>query len=357
MKILVLSPRLDVTGGVSNFTKVLSQFMTFEHQLVFRGSPKNKVLGPIGEVARFVWDYLSFLSKLLFWNPQVVFLNISFSKQSIQRDFIYLFLSKLFGKKVVIFWHGWNETFESIVDKQENHFFRKWYRKADLAFCLSERFRKKMQDWGFSYPIHRTFTMISDQEIKNADAVEFESKQSSSPFRLLWIGRMEKNKGLFEAIEITKQLRNWSIDVTLTICGDGHLRPELEEKLNNDKSNFVFYRGLVFGIEKVKAFKESDALLFSSFSPEGMPTVIIEAMSHGLVIFSGPVGGVPDFFKNEMGRLFTENSILSMANTIKEFLEKNETEKTKDFNKTYSVENLYASQRVKFIENEINKLC
>ena len=88
-----------------------------------------------------------------------------------------------------------------------------------------------------------------------------------------------------------------------------------------------------------------------------MPTVIIEAMSHGLIIFSGPVGGVPDFFKNEMGRLFTENSTFSMANTVKEFLEKEEIEKTKQFNRIFSMNNLYASKRVEFIEKEISKLC
>jgi glycosyltransferase involved in cell wall biosynthesis len=356
MKMLILSPRLDVTGGVSNFTKILSMYLSFEYQLVFRGSPKKRILGPFGEVARFVGDYFSFFLKLLLWNPKVVFLNISFSKQSIQRDFIYLFLSKVFGKKVVIFWHGWNETFESRVDNDPNHFFRKWYRKADLAFCLSERFRIKMKEWGFTYPIHRTFTMISDEEINRAELVEISPIPSSSTFRLLWIGRMENNKGLFESIAITEQLREWGIDASLSLCGDGHLRPELEKKLLK-KNNFIVDRGLVFGNEKVKAFKESDALLFSSFSPEGMPTVIIEAMSHGLVIFSGPVGGVPDFFTLEMGRLFTENSIPSMANTIKEFLEKKETEKTKQFNKSFSIENLYASKRVQFIENEINKLC
>ncbi|MBX7181398.1 MAG: glycosyltransferase [Bacteroidia bacterium] len=357
MKMLILSPRLDVTGGVSNFTKVLTSYLSFEHQLVFRGSPKRKFLGPLGEGARFIWDYFNFFWQLLFWNPQVVFLNISFSKQSIQRDFIYLFLSKLFGKKVVIFWHGWNESFENHVNNNPNHFFRKWYRKADLAFCLSERFRKIMQEWGFTYPIHRTFTMISDEELKNAALVQVDGISSATAFRLLWIGRMEKNKGLFEAIAITDQLREWGIDASLTICGDGQLRPELEKFLNEKKSDYIQDRGLVFGIEKVKAFKESDALLFSSFSPEGMPTVIIEAMSHGLIIFSGPVGGVPDFFKNEMGRLFTENSTFSMANTVKEFLEKEEIEKTKQYNRIFSMNNLYASKRVEFIEKEISKLC
>jgi hypothetical protein len=64
MKMLILSPRLDVTGGVSNFTKILSMYLSFEYQLVFRGSPKKRILGPFGEVARFVGDYFSFFLKL-----------------------------------------------------------------------------------------------------------------------------------------------------------------------------------------------------------------------------------------------------------------------------------------------------
>ena len=358
MKILILSPRLNITGGVSNFTKIFISYLSTDYKLVFRGSSNNDYFGPIGKTFRFCFDYFVFLGTLILWRPKVVFLNISFSKQSVYREFIYVFISKLFNKKVVVFWHGWNLDYEAQVDQNSNHFFRKWFKNIDLAFCLSQRFVDKLSQWGFQYPILKTFTMISNADVAEGDQ-EFNSHEldHNTGFKFLWIGRMEEKKGLFEAIEIVEELNKREIKASLIICGDGLLKAKLVDYLSEINKPYIAYKGLVFGEEKAKVFRDSNALLFPSFNPEGMPTVIIEAIAYGLVVFTSPVGGIPDFFKKEMGVMFSVNSISSMVDEIIKYSETADRLQTSSHNKKFARENLFASVRVEFIEREIRKIC
>ena len=72
-------------------------------------------------------------------------------------------------------------------------------------------------------------------------------------------------------------------------------------KLNKIKN--VDFLGNVTGDDLIQAFTSADVYVLPSHS-EGMPTTVLEAMAFGLPIVSRPVGGLKDFFQeNIMGYL------------------------------------------------------
>jgi glycosyltransferase involved in cell wall biosynthesis len=67
-------------------------------------------------------------------------------------------------------------------------------------------------------------------------------------------------------------------------------------------------------------YHHSDVFVLTSIQ-EGLPVSVLEAMSCGLPVFSTRCGGVEDFINNNCGRLFHLRDFLSMAESLKEFLE------------------------------------
>jgi glycosyltransferase involved in cell wall biosynthesis len=97
---------------------------------------------------------------------------------------------------------------------------------------------------------------------------------SSSPdVRLLYVGRLERYKGLHLLLTAMRSLPG----VKLTVLGDGSYRQELEqlsEGLN------VLFEGFRSNLDTY--YREADIFVMPSLGPEGLPMVSIEAMAYGL---------------------------------------------------------------------------
>ncbi|RLB00740.1 MAG: glycosyltransferase family 1 protein, partial [Deltaproteobacteria bacterium] len=57
---------------------------------------------------------------------------------------------------------------------------------------------------------------------------------------------------------------------------------------------FIFFRGPLYGTEKVRELVSSDIFVFPTHPPEAFPLVILEAMAVGLPIVSTEVGSIPE---------------------------------------------------------------
>jgi glycosyltransferase involved in cell wall biosynthesis len=111
-------------------------------------------------------------------------------------------------------------------------------------------------------------------------------------FTLLSIGRLVEIKGIGDAIHAVAGRR----DLELVVVGEGPVRPALE-KLAGDHQTPVRFLGKVTGSAKNDLLEAADAFIHTSRildsgRTEGMPTVLIEAMAHGLPIIATDVGGV-----------------------------------------------------------------
>lgn len=123
---------------------------------------------------------------------------------------------------------------------------------------------------------------LSGYDVLNTDSI-----------RLLFVGRLLKSKGIQTVLDIFDQLSTRKYKVSLTITGtidqfnpDSITETDLEQlKMKQG----VKYLGFVENMNAI--YSNCNVLLFPSIYREGIPRVIIEALSHGLTIITTDMPG------------------------------------------------------------------
>jgi glycosyltransferase involved in cell wall biosynthesis len=98
-------------------------------------------------------------------------------------------------------------------------------------------------------------------------------RELTPPVHLLYVGRLERYKGLYLLLEALREIPN----VRLTVVGDGSYREELERLA---EGNDVRFEG--FQSRPAKYYAEADIFVMPSLGPEGFGLVTMEAMAHAV---------------------------------------------------------------------------
>jgi len=121
--------------------------------------------------------------------------------------------------------------------------------------------------------------------------------------RVLTVGRLDNMKGVAVLIEAAADLRRRGIDVSLTIVGDGPRRDYLQrlaERLG--VGDHVAWPGAVGQDEIRDHYHAADVFCLPSFA-EGIPVVLMEAMSTGLPVIANRITGIPELIEHDVGGL------------------------------------------------------
>ena len=200
------------------------------------------------------------------------------------------------------------------------------------------------------------------------DLDTFKPMELSKEYDLIFIGRLEKNKGiglLLEAMFEIKKLRNLEIEKNnypitqlpnykLLIVGEGPLQESLKFKIKSLKlqDNILFYGWAKDSVEITELINKSKILAMPSYN-EGGPRVVVEAMACGVPVLATPVGIVPDLIKSgESGEIIDWN-VEDIAIKAKELL--SNTEKYNKYRQT-GLEIAKQFEKKKAIKNYAEKL-
>ncbi len=115
------------------------------------------------------------------------------------------------------------------------------------------------------------------------DATDVEADRT--PFRLLFAGRVEEDKGVFDLVSIAAALRErCAVPVTIEVCGDGSALGALRTAVaTSGQADRIAVRGRLERAELLQAYRRAHAVIVptrSSFC-EGMPLVCAEAVLSG----------------------------------------------------------------------------
>jgi glycosyltransferase involved in cell wall biosynthesis len=130
------------------------------------------------------------------------------------------------------------------------------------------------------------------------------SKASSGELRLLYVGRLDPSKGIFDLPEIDSILRRSGMDTTWTIQGPGPAQSDLKRQWGDPGHVTWFGRR---SMSQVKAqYLEHDILVMPSRA-EGLPVVLLESMAAGCVpVVSDLPTGHPEIVDNGVSGLRVE---------------------------------------------------
>lgn len=347
MKVLFNIPNLLLPGGVSNHYKGLKPHWSLQFKY---NEVSRRFFLPGYLILPF--DYLKFIGLCVFGRFNLIVLNPSLGKSALKRDGLFLKLAKIFGKKVVIFFHGWNPEMVAKISEQPKSFVNT-YNRANRFLVLSTAFKDDLRQWGITKPIELTTTKISDDLLEGFD-IRIRQKEVTN---LLFLTRIEVYKGIYVAIETYKILKVKYPELSLTIAGDGSQLDAVKELLKGEAIEDVEVLGHVSNEKLVQAFHQASIYILPSYS-EGMPTSVLEAMAFGLPVITRPVGGLNDFFENEnMGNLIEsfepEDYSKAIINLIKN---PDELFKIAKYNHHFAKQNFMASQVAVQLENMLTNV-
>jgi len=133
-------------------------------------------------------------------------------------------------------------------------------------------------------------------------------------FNLLFVGRLAQVKGLRVLIEALETLRTTHPDMGLTLIGDGEDRAFTEEA--SKRLGNITLLGLQSQAAVAAEMKKAHALVLPSFA-EGVPVVLMEAMSSGLPVIATRVAGVSELVEDGgSGLLVPPGSVTHLREAI-----------------------------------------
>lgn len=319
MKVLINTPNYHrpSLGGVASHYHGLQPYWKERVKYNIVGSRNGKR----GEGKYWVlYDVLKFLLKIICFRPQVVLLNPSLAPNAIRRDLIFLRIATLLKRKVVVFFHGFNPDYAETINGEK---FYRDFRDADAFMVLSQRAKRYLLGWGIKVPIYLTMTKVDNRMLEGFDI----RCRDGVINEILFLSRIEKEKGIFEALECFQMLRCAYPELRFSVVGDGTALDSAKQYVQDAKIENVCFRGKLVGKDLADAYIHADLYLFPSYH-EGMPTTVLEAMAFGLPVITRPVGGLVDFFKmGQMGEMIDSLEPSDFISPIEKYLEDGELAK------------------------------
>lgn len=133
--------------------------------------------------------------------------------------------------------------------------------------------------------------------------------------RLVYVGRLERGKGLERLLMVLTHLRQYRWE--LTVCGEGHLRPRLEATARHlGLAARIRFTGWLDDVHPVLA--AADCLVLPS-DKEGLPYSVLEALACGLFAVVTSVGALDDLNLRQITRI-PPRSTEALGAALREFL-------------------------------------
>ena len=143
--------------------------------------------------------------------------------------------------------------------------------------------------------------------LQASDVIAKRSQRGAGPWRLLFVGRVERRKGVEDLLEAASLLLQSGLDFTLDIVGgapstpmeDGGELVRLSRKaVDLGLSGRVAFRGMVSESQRLSEFyRQADLFVFPTHW-EGFARVLYEAMANGLPVLTTFVGGIPSVIRD-----------------------------------------------------------
>lgn len=241
------------------------------------------------------------------------------------RAIYYSFLSIIFLKKVTFI-----HTFHTIAEKEANNIVKKnFFQVLFLHFnvipvsispLVLESTKNLFGDRYNIMIINGAKPLKKSKKFKEVEKEISEFKNSKNTKILISVGRVSEVKNHLMLIECIKELNEYDENVVLLVLGslsnEKKYAKNCQDKASNEKN--IYFLGEKSNVGDYMFC--SDALCISSVR-EGVPLVVLEAMSAGKPVLSTPVGGIPDVIHDGIhGYLSTDVTRKSYVKILKYFI-------------------------------------
>lgn len=307
MKVLMIGPARSVNGGISavvnNYYKAgLDKGVELEYIGTMEDGSKGHKL----KVA--IKALVVFLMKIS--NYEVVHIHMA-SDSSLYRKIPFIWLTKVFKKKLVIQQHGGDikNFYYSQCSRRRQQFIKNILNRADSFLVVASYLKDIFKD-----------IVDEDKIIVFPNTIEIPTKEKTD-YRgqnLLFLGRLCKEKGIRELLEVIKDLKQEFSDLHLFL-GGVWVEEELKEKAKL-YGEFVHYLGWIDREKKEEYLQKCNIFVLPTYF-EGLPMSLLEGMAYGCACVATEVGGIPQVMTDRKdGLIIPPKDEIALKNAIRELL-------------------------------------
>jgi glycosyltransferase involved in cell wall biosynthesis len=291
INVLITSPSTNAKfniGGISSVTKLLienNSRVNYRHFV--RGKKDSEKRGPLWLFRQPVVLIKYFAALLKSKNTRVVHINMPLEKNAIVRDSFLVMLSSLFRKKVVVHFHGGNYSLKENIPPLLEFLVKTTVQLAGKVITLGEKERDYFID---KFKINPGNIVCIPNSVNIPGNIS--GKNGSRTIKILYMGRIDKNKGLEEMISAMELLK-YDMDIEFIIAGNGPDKEYFLEECEKRIPGKFKYLGVISGSLKENILQSSHIFLLLSYY-EGLPYALLEGMANKMVPIVTNVGSVPE---------------------------------------------------------------
>jgi glycosyltransferase involved in cell wall biosynthesis len=298
MKILLLSPLPPPIGGIASWTiNVLDHYKYSEsimlvHQntaIRSRAITDSGIMSRISAGTKDSFSTMASFYKLIKKHkPDVIHITSSGS-MGLWRDLLVSLLAKLHRTLIVIHFRFGRIPEASKLNNWEWKLLKQVMSLCSAVMVLDDETHRTLKADGFEkiYNIPNPISSYAER-ILHEEKIILDEKISSG-VKVIFVGHIVKNKGVFELVEACSLLKN--VDELLLI---GPYEEGVKEKLLKSTAGTslkVSFLGALNKEDVLEHMRTAYILVLPSYS-EGFPNVIIEAMAMRCPVIATNVGAI-----------------------------------------------------------------
>lgn len=297
LNVLIITPSLnplDNISGISTITELLIKSNDKFHYIPF-------ITGKRDNEKRGLFWFLNLLRKPVmllysYWGRlDLIHFNIGFEPKSIIRD-IFLFLILLL-RSIPIILHIHGGRFMTREAGLFHGIINFLLKRSKLVIVLSDLEKDFLLEY---YP---EILVDNIKVVPNAISVPnvtLEDKSFGGTLSILFLGRIDRAKGLEKIAESLLILKQKGVSFVFYLCGVGPDKDWFMNLLSAAVLNDVVDLGLVYGKQKQDVLVKSHIYILPS-DFEGLPLSLLESMGNFVVPIVSPVGSIPNVVNRKNG--------------------------------------------------------
>lgn len=255
--------------------------------------------------------------------PGIVYLGISQGVWGYLRDLGFILPAIIMRRKLVIHLRGsqFKELFNSL--------------SPILSYITKFALRRTSRVIVLGKSLQRCFAGLVEQNritvIPNGinfgqfdvdDNLQLETRTGK---RVLFLSTLMERKGIFLLLQALPLVLKRHPEVDLTVAGIWRNDEDKERGLTlleaNGIARQVRFVGEVSGLQKIRLYKNHDIFAFAPIQPEGLPWVILEAMSAGLPVITTDQGAISEIVEDQETGFIIKPEPVVLADTICHLIE------------------------------------
>lgn len=304
-RVLTIGPDINDQGGMASVLQLYRRELPAFHYLC-----SNSRYGTIAGL----FSLATLMCRLPFARlkgRRILHVHTADGKSFVRKSWI-MSWGRLWGYKTIYHCHAGGT--KDYFNRRGMGKIRRILKKCDASIVLSQSWKEY-----FSTEVGLDHLHVLNNIVEPAD---LSGKQyGAMPIRLLFMGTVTDNKGIFDLIDtIGANAGAWRGHIHLTVGGAGDTARLHRMVAQYGIGDMVSYAGWLTGDAKRKAFAAADIAILPSYY-EGLPIFLLEAMANAMPVIATEVGGIPEIVSKDNGFLTAPGNKAGLAEAISHYIE------------------------------------